>query len=96
MLLECSRLACSDPDASLPALRARFAYVTVLAEDLLATTKRKSVMLHLSTGVYDARLEETDVSRLLATRVARYVDARRAVVLAPTLGDAQRPIDSID
>ena len=88
VLLECSRLGCSDADAPVAAMRARFAYVTALAEDLLETTKRKSVLLHLATGIYDARLEEADISRLLATRVSRYVDAGRAVVLTPTRGAA--------
>jgi len=69
-------------------LRAKLATLSGLANELLETTIRKSVMLHLATGVYEAHFEDTDMPQLLATRLARLSESGRNVVLLPTGGAA--------
>ena len=51
-------------------------------------TKLKSVLLHLATGVYSARLEDTDLPKLLETRLSRYLGGGLNLTSAPTVGAA--------
>jgi len=70
------------------AIRARLATLTSMANELLETTVRKSVLLHLATGVYEPQLEDTDISQLLNTRLSRLSECGRDVVMLPCAGAA--------
>mmetsp|Transcript_34176 Transcript_34176/g.119506 ORF Transcript_34176/g.119506 Transcript_34176/m.119506 type:complete len:961 (+) Transcript_34176:83-2965(+) len=76
-------------------IRAKLSTLTGVAKELLETTVRKSVLLHLATGVYEPQLEDTDMTQLLETRLERLSEAGRDVVLLPTDGAADADASSL-
>ena len=92
VLLDSIRCVRSDfdvPHYPLPeALRARLGEMATIVDELLETTKRKSVLLNLGRGAYDARLEDTDFAHLVETRLARYLGAGLTMTSVPTYGGA--------